>query len=368
MSFPIRPSLMALVAALVSVGAQSAVVGSASSKLENLRVGVIDLNLDDNVAAAVNWQSSHQGLALTPSVVGFVDTPYSGGLQPISPDLLPVAADLTSQALPWSTQSLTSADGANSITLADHSLQVNASLDADQFNAASIHDISSYAYDTGEGSIATTTYDTTRTIVGASNQSRFTPDGTVYDDNIYDFPSAYFELAPHSLLILQGIATTTVDFDSTTLQSQVAEINAQGHSWESGTFLATADIGLGIGLLSTNYEWSDGSIDDQTYWYNYSDFGTNPQVVSMNLQRWGTIDANVTTPASTSRSFSLIVANTSDLVRKGALIVRMEAKVDHTLTSSVTDVTTTFAPIPEPATYALMGLGLVGIALVRRRA
>lgn len=373
MSFRIRPTLIALMASFVSMGAQSAVVGSASSKLENLRVGVIDLNLDDNVAAAVNWQSTSQALTLTPSFASFASFAQEqsyGWLEPVSPiDLLPVASDLTPQALPWATQTFTSANGNASASLNGSGIQVQASLDTAQFNTASHLDSTSYTYDNGFGSMVTTTSDTTRTITGAGNQSRFAPDGAAYDDNIvYDYTSAYFELAPQSLLILQGTAITSVAFDSTSLQEQVANINAQGRNWESSSSQASAEISIAIGLLSPTYEWIDGSPDDQTYFYDFWDSGVNPQGLSMSLYRWGAIESNALTPASNSRNFNFIVANVTDQVRKGALVLRMDAKVEQSVISSVTDITTTLAPIPEPSTYALMGLGLVGIALVRRRA
>jgi len=112
--------------------------------------------------------------------------------------------------------------------------------------------------------------------------------------------------------------------------------------------LATIIGGNGVGTLTNFHLWNIGSITGDTA-------VTGP----------GTFTTNITGLSITDAGFNTFVQSLGLLsLGRGAL-----ATVEDfgAITSTIFVAGPLTPPIPEPSTYALMGLGLVGIALAARR-
>lgn len=141
--------------------------------------------------------------------------------------------------------------------------------------------------------------------------------------------------------------------------------------FDNGT-LFTFDTVTGVERLPTDQQWLNGSeaiLNASGYTVAYKSFGTYDSVTW-----WREITGSVTYSGLRLTSQGLdVMRDTFNLSDANMALVQAangSAKGLGSLTNTFT-VSAAFAPaavVPEPGTYGLMGLGLIGIVLARQRA
>ncbi len=155
------------------------------------------------------------------------------------------------------------------------------------------------------------------------------------------FP-ATFTLTPGTGLVITGDVTYTQTLDATALQAWLPGSGYTGFALEDGmteAMIASVQI---TGLDQTGAE-SDPAGEA---WTSFTEGLTLTETSAGLVTRSG------------STSFSVSFSNTTDALHTGYL---------HFAAAAMVTAGVTLTPVPEPQTYALMGLGLVGIALATRR-
>jgi hypothetical protein len=363
----------AVLMALAATGVQSAHAAplvNASVELNGLTFQLIDLNLDDGIAPSFTLTS--------PAGLKYADRGeiFFGG---------------TSQVFNWATGSASplpssnsaSASGLSTLTTTPSSLALTSKLQQQDLTT----DTSSYSqqYSTGPDLIQRTD---TQTSTGTASSVTFEyhKDGSqVYDRTVGDWVRNYGgTLSANTALIITGQSTLNVRIDRAALNDTTA---AAASGLQTGDDLTYQ----GIALASLDLRITDGDTGNNLPFYGGPSGGqfngafnsrmrldvtpdSQGLVISDTTQESFT-DAQV--DQSVTERFSLVAFNSGGTERSIGFVLDAQAvAIWNVTTLSSTTVTTpnpdwvpgTPTPgIPEPSTYALMGLGLVGIAAAARR-
>ena len=122
------------------------------------------------------------------------------------------------------------------------------------------------------------------------------------------------------------------------------------------------------------------TIDSATISINFTDDG-GAETIEITI---GALTASVINNIGSSRNYSAVIPSISDLQLDGRLMVLLSTEsrpsgignfffADSTLTAQVSKnpynipAVRIERPIPEPATFAMLGLGLAGLGFVRRK-
>ncbi len=353
-----------LAAGLFSATAQAATIGQVDASITGLRYRLIDLDLADGITPTLTVAG---GELTAVSSFGEID-PYFGGFyfgqgssDSISAPAFGESGILTlSNPLPGTSATLGSV------------ISTSSSLSTDSWNAALTQTSDSYSY------------------VGTAYDSEGILRNSTTTVNSWDLSGAQglraeaggqslLTINGKGLLIIEGTAALSSQFDRSALIEANNSIDfTVGYGYGQGVTSGTINLMLGLdgtgGLLpgNTRYDSFNGSGFNLTTQVNYNEYGATFHQDAYTEEVTGT--------TNDSKDFLLTFANLND----GPAEVGFGVFVDSTVTQqfqgyssqTVTElgdpvVVVTPPPvpgIPEPGTYALMGLGLVGMSAAVRRA
>lgn len=383
-------TLALAIAAVFSTGAWAdSPISSASASISNLRYRLIDLDPSDGIAPALSingvWQGagsmSGQLTYTGESIYGSFDTSY-----PLVSPSYPGTTPLGSGSATWSQP-----DGTLSSTASGTGVTLNARLGTQNL-ATAIHTEDPYigtytGYDYQSGLYGTRTYKS-QTIQSASMGSRYLNAGAVapgFNPETDGVPAMNLQLTANTLLVVEGSSSIQVAAD----RSNLAQLNklagddlySQDHThsvttgYNSGSAQASASAKLVDdpsmlfafdGLPSGSSSMTNLSLQldyDRNGFGSYNDSDRNP---------------DLTSSASKTQDWALKLANLGSTGKTVYLALGGTVNVGESYSDRTYDSVSQFTPdaiqpppvpgVPEPGTYALMGLGLAGVALARRRA
>jgi len=400
-------TLMAL-AAMSAPSAQAADISNVQTTLGNLTYRLVDLNPNDGIAPAILWQSG-----------GLQGTTYSGGDSFPYPEVR--IADYPNYA--YNTGTITTApsvfNNTGTIALQDpragtsgsitgNRLSTQASLNSGLIDASvSQSGPYSYSYTTSEYNAATNTVDTYNVTNSSTSQSS---QGTSFAR--IESTQAYLALTPNTMLVIEGDASA-----SGTVSANDAKARGDAFQSQFGgntTYFSNGIYGAAYGSSSVKLTFDNASLPFELYdsngnlvvvqptssmtnggssyaaqsdSYDMSVSATYNSDGQMYLGGGGFVDpsfalvpdANGNASFSDGEHFSVALTNFTGQSRIAILDLHTFAAANQyqnsnaysatrELISSVPYVDTPVTPgIPEPSTYALMGLGLAGVALAARR-
>ncbi len=325
----LRPASLALAAALcLGSSAQAAsdpLLAQTSLTLNGLSFQLIDLTPDDGIAPSLNFQTqvfidiSRQGAGdMTPDYLG----------QPYQNSLLPPP------------QAYISADGMGSLTSTADSVTLQSQLPLSQL-------LPQPSPTDEAGTVDRVTRDAFQDMdmFVADGVHKFA-DGNQGSIGAYGLP---FTLGAGTGLVLQGTASTHLTFDGSALRT---ELDAYGYEFWNLNAKLDADVMFSMSDI-------DGMDLPNMLWFS--------KASSMKFDQ---DSMNDTLSATKSQSFKFSLLNPHDTEMAGSVLLSLGIGSHLTLDASRTEITDPpidIPAIPEPSTYALMGLGLVGIAAVARR-
>ncbi len=304
--------MAALMAMLASLPVQAAdqVLASASASVTNLRIQVIDLTPDDGIAASVTFG---------PGVL--IESRFHTGADTVDMPETPI--DLN--ALPSTAWTNTLSTGTYTISSSELSLMAAVKMSDLHAAVPSVNSLGSQF----SGALKGLQLNTVE--VRDGNGALSTP----------------FITGAHTAVIISGDAAVTshsVSVASSELASlfdpTVSDISQlQSYTQASGA--------VQMSLFSQDRPYPEGNFLEL---YSYSEQG---------------VDLYAGSGVLTNSSFSFSLENASS--EEKVDVFRLAMWVDPLSVATAPDLPTTPA-IPEPSTCTLMGLGLVGIGLARRRA
>jgi len=389
-----RLSALAVAAALALTHAsgshaQSSPVLDAHAGVSNLQVRLIDLDPNDGIEASITWLGMAQASMPETYVYGIAAEATAIRLDPESvaagwmvdkyTDAGKVLVPLTAPGT-WSSVGSLTPDQGLSFDSSANSFEARAAVTAGTQDTRTFDPITNvYTYrDSITGNITTTTYvsTTTRSVAGGS-VSLSTPTGDLGDFG--------FELSPNTLMVLEGIASVSARADLNPLYehaltgTDTVQIDAQTSTYHSvGGFVSLgAQLSVFLGQDTTmSYAVQNGvSIEGGSG-------GALSLRTDSSYQQWDTYSVAYLSPEqrtidqSWSQRFAFAFANVdAEQVRRGALLIDGQVSANQTLTSADVMITTLVTPgtgggtqpLPEPGTWALMLLGLGGVAAAARR-
>jgi hypothetical protein len=358
--------------ALAATGVQSAHAAdpfiSASLQLNGLTFQLIDLDPNDGIAPSFALGPSGSVLASD-----YVNGAWTGSGE------VPITIGYgTNTTTPFTS---TTAAGLSTLKVGTNSLSSNSSLAANNVSHT-VSDPFVYTYTDGTGSYQeTTTYENTAASTRTDLSVNPYLTSSSYDPNTEKWVVSFDgTLSAHTLLVVTG----QVSQNATVNRSAV--LSAMGTPVDTYAMAqAYSYVDIKLGAASPGYEdyfriWTDDSVDGAGG-LSRSSFKSN---VSLTYAAGSTPDAvmdDATQALITdnlaqinkSQTFTLVASNTS--AGSAGMSLGLRAFTGAEISNPLT--TTTVVPIdpgsvvtptiPEPSTYGLMGLGLVGISLVVRR-
>jgi hypothetical protein len=324
--YTLRPSayLLALLSAIPAIGhaAESPVIASVTSSLSNFRIELIDLAPNDGIAPSLTINGRvFQGssLSIVDADGNYLQTPvYSNSL------------------LPSTTLNSTTDNGATAVTMSPTGIEIKSQI--------TYANLMSNSYESSDGA-----YALSAPLGFGDGVSLSSP-----DDTFSTQPS--YSLSAHTIAVLRGTLSTAWALDTQALASQ---IDPKYTSW-SVKLSGGPWIALGLGHDTPVLD-AFGNIQGDTQHVASSSLGL-PTDISINFPSQSEGDHPITSnQVRTDIVFSM--ANPDDQVQTGTAQFDTYTNTEIMLTANGDLVPS----IPEPGSYALMGLGLVGISLVRRR-
>jgi hypothetical protein len=353
-----------LSASLFSATAQAATIGQVDASITGLRYRLIDLDLADGITPTLSVSG---GELTAVSSLGMID-PYFGGFsfgqdnsESISAPVFGESGILTlSNPTPGTSATLGSVIGTSS------------SLSTESWNAGLTQTNNSYSYNG-------TTYDSEGILRNSTT--------TV---NSWDLSGAQglraeaggqslLTINGKGLLIIEGTAALSSQFDRSALIEAQSGIDVTtGYGYGQGVTSGTINLMLGL-------DGTGGTLPGNTHYDSFSGSGFNlsAQVNFTEYSATYNMDGSteeVTGSTNDSKDFMLTFANLSDDPAEVGFGIFVDSTVtqqfqgysSQTVTELGDPVVVVTPPpvpgIPEPSTYALMGLGLVGMAAAVRRA
>ena len=329
---PLRPVMLACAIALCSHAAAQAagdpIVAQSTLKLSGLSFELIDLTPGDGIAPSLSVQ--------TQSIINSSNTVFdeaSGNWLYNGPSYS------NSLLLPTTPVNYTTPDGLGTVTSTSASMTLQS-----QFTLSQVLPPLTPPDGTGAGHVTDS-----RTLSGVDLLTFGRP---------YQMPLSGFTLGAGTSLVLRGTLSAEMTFDSTAVQSALA---ATGYdSWYLyGTLKGAGRFELGNQLYDADGNYGAIVQPSDPFYFEgrenlFHSYGMDNSPLNL----------------STSQDFEFTVDNFGDSDGTGWVELYMRVNSDvrlHAVRFSVITPPIDIPAIPEPSTYALMGLGLVGIAAVARR-
>lgn len=363
-----RPVRLALVSALLAgFGAHAAAAEpflSATSSLSNLTFQLIDLNPNDGIAPSFTLMLDGKSSinALDVSIGDLSTTPL------ISP--VPLAGNTA--ASPLSTVSRSTPYG--QVTITPNAVTVSSTVRTEDLTKQPFE--GSYSYAIGPDLYTVTESGQN---IGGGGEVSFTLQGMgeIFDPVNGALLLTSGRLSANTALIITGQAKLNVLADRSVMEAQAQELAADNDFVDYGARIVAS---INIGLSGNNSVFADAtsgsfsntfSLQEEVGMYtgltNYYD----------NVQGIYIDTTDLVLNRSTVKDFSLVAFNNSSLDTEVTLDIAMNSTAAQLVNSAKSTTVVTANPdwvpepptptIPEPSTYALMGLGLVGLSLVARR-
>ena len=365
-----RPVRLTLVSALLAgLGAHAAAAEpflSATSSLSKLTFQLIDLDPNDGIAPSftlmLDGKSSINALDVT---AGDFST---GPL--ISP--VPLTGPSTASPLPTFSQSTPY----GSVTITPNSLILNSALRTQDLIREPYE--TSYSYTQGASLITVT--DSGQNIGGGAEVA-FTLPGLMesYDPITESYYLTSGRLSANTALIITGQARLNVLADRSILEAQAqAQELAPGNDYVDygSRILASINIGLS-GSSSVTGDPTSGSFSNTFSLQEEVGMYSGLSNYYDNVQGLYIDTTDLILNRSSVKDFSLVAFNNSSLSTDVTLDIAMNSTAAQVINGAKSTTVVSANPdwvpepptptIPEPSTYALMGLGLVGLSLVARR-
>lgn len=322
----LRPASLALAAALCLSttvhAAESTFVSQASLSLTGLSFQLIDVNPTDGIAPSISFES--KGYLGGEWVYDELADTYThqGGIQ------------YSNSLLPSAPQSYVSADGLSTINTTSNSVLMQSQVSGSDLHGA-LNAEDTYGYFTKTVLQSTSGLDVGKAFGG-------------------DYES--FTLSAGTGLILRGTFSSKLSFaDNSALQS---EFEANGY--EDVSLVQNFHTTVDFTMAALDRESSDPigygyDVKQGNYFYReaYDDMSQD------------SLDGFAAVDRTTSSDFEFTIVNFGSADMSGVVALNMSVDSDLYLSGYRPNIA--IPAIPEPSTYALMGLGLVGIMGVTRR-
>ncbi len=362
-----------LAAGLFSATAEAATIGQAEASITGLRYRLIDLDLADGITPTL----SVSGELTAVSSAGQIDFFNEFAFNRDGSDVItaPVFGEsgllfLTNNLVPGTAATL------GSVISTSSSITSESWNEAFSQSTSEPYSYNSRAYDS-EGILRNAVITETTTVAGGLQGVRADAGGT-----------SLLTINGKALLVIEGTATLSTLFDRSTLIDAYANVPSDGYynNYAFGKGQTASNINL---MLSTEaYTTLPGSTNTGGYqgsaFILASTVGFTESGATLNDDGWGggTNIEDVTGGTGDTQDFQLTFAHLAE----GPIDVNFGMFVDSTVKqqfeSTSTQVVTELGDpievtpppvvvvpgIPEPGTYALMGLGLVGMSAAVRRA
>lgn len=380
-------SLSLLTAACLQVAYAADPFFSSSVSIGNLRYRLIDLDTSDGITPGLtitggNW-SSTTTLSQTPTDDGYgnINTPTT-------------MASSTYGLGPFGTgsASMVTPDGSIGISVSGTQANISTQLTSQDVKSGSVVDpYGSYNYSvygvnsaTGEAGRFNAQQTSTKYL---SSVTRSASVGVYSPGNGDLVQPLTMQLTPNTLLVIEGTSTLSSTVDRSNLLGSIVPTagslpgytpSSAGHFVSTDTQYATGSVQLNASVVladslnGVNFSGANGNtsifMTDKNVNYNQDGFD------------WATEtgesihDSSVKLSDTQAKSWTLSLANLGADEKTVYLATELFSTVNQQVQHTETVVDVTFTPssivvpsIPEPSTYALMGLGLASIGFAARR-
>jgi PEP-CTERM motif len=354
-----------LSAGLFSVTAQAATIGQVDASITGLRYRLIDLDLEDGITPTL----SVSGELSAASAVGQL-APYYGGFY-----FAENASDTTTAPVFGESGILTLTNNpipGTSATLGSV-ISTSSSLDSELWNSALSQNSESYSYNS-------TGYDNEGVLYNSVNTFTTTSVSGAQGFRTEALGESLLTINGKALLVIEGTAMVSTLFDRSTLIAAAASVP----DYSNGNGQTTGAVNLLLAQSVTTV-LPGNTVSDSGSGSSFSlsaavDYSMYAALVNNNNYGNGSYTEDITGGTGDTQNFQLSFAHlgegSTDLffnVFVGSTVTQQfQGYTSQTVVELGDPVEVVTPPvvvpsIPEPGTYALMGLGLLGMAAAVRR-
>lgn len=338
---PLRPAMLACAIALCChanvQAAADPLVAQASLSLSGLSFQLIDLTPNDGIAPSLSFQTQ-----------GMIDT-WNSAYDEATDSYIYLGPQFQNSLLPSSPLTHVTPDGMSTLTTTSNSATLQSQVTVSQI-LPSLTPPNTEGVDDYVSNWTTTGTDLT---VGNA------------------FPGEFqqFTLGAGTALVVRGSLSGSYSVDGTAIQ---AELAANGYTdwslYHTGRSDAAFIMAAQVHDLTSEPGSFAGLIGNQVN-------GIVTSLYNDGANYLGSADGELTLHAAASKDFEFTLTNLGSADMTGVMALNLTVGSDLSLYASRPSLWTPpidlppidVPAIPEPSTYALMGLGLVGIAAVARR-